>query len=412
MSTSGGWATPGQEQPGSSTTPAHGPTGPAPAGPPPDWQGRPSHTPSAGGPPPGGQGPAPHTPPAVGPPPGWQGRPVYQPGVIPFRPLSLGDLYSAAFAIIRGNPASTVGVALILSLIALIPTTPLGVWFTQQSTTDLFDPTVTPDAGSGADFVLMMSGQLVPTMAASFAILALAAFIAYVTGQAVLGRKVKLPETWRGTRSHVLRVLGASLLIGMILLVVTAVLLAPGVAAIIIGAGQDGSSLVAIGLVLVLVLGLLLVAAYLFIWTRLGFVGPAIVLEQQSVVGALRRSWQLTRVRGGFWRILGIRILTMLLVWIVAQILSTPLAFVGMGVMVLTGLNPETLMVMQVIITSITTLIVSSLTTPVSATVDTLLYVDQRIRNEALDVQLMQAADGQAALPWLPATDLLGADRS
>lgn len=337
---------------------------------------------------------------------------MYQPGVIPFRPLGLGDLYSAAFAIIRGNPASTVGVALILSLIALIPTTPLGVWLTGQATGNIFDPTMTPTTGTGADLVLMMGGQLVPTIAASFAILALAAFIAYVTGQAVLGRKVKLPETWRGTRGHVLRVIGASLLIGAALLLLTAALIAPGIVTLALGAADGDSGMVGLGLLLLLVLGLVLVAGYLFLWTRLGFVGPAIVLEQQTIMGALRRSWQLTQIRGGFWRVLGIRLLTMLIVGLVAQVLSTPITFAGMAVVLGTGLDPSTMMISQVIITSLTTLIISSLTTPVSATVDTLLYVDQRIRGEALDVHLMQAVDGQAALPWLPATDPLTTGQS
>ena len=170
--------------------------------------------------------------------------------------------------------------------------------------------------------------------------------------------------------------------------------------------------MVGLGVLLLLGLGLLLIAAYLFLWTRVAFIGPAIVLERQSILGAVRRSWRLTRFRGGFWRILGIRLLTMLIVWLAAQILTTPLSFILVGIMFATGMDPQMMMVTQVIITSLSTLIISSLTTPVSATVDTLLYVDHRMRDEALDVHLMQAVDGQAALPWLPATEPLAADRS
>lgn len=399
MSTPGGWAAPGQEPPGhSADDPGRSATGPYPGHgatqPPPGWQGQPPHTPSAG------------------PPPGWQGQATYQPGVIPFRPLGLGDVYSAAFKIIRGNPASTVGVALILSLIALVPTTPAGVWVTRQASGNLFDPTVAPDGGSGADAALMMSGQLVPTIAASLAILALAGFIAYVTGQAVLGRKVKLPEAWRGTRPHLLRVVGAALLVGLMFVMLTVALIAPGIVTLVVAATQEDSGMVGLGVLLLLGLGLLLIAAYLFLWTRVAFIGPAIVLERQSIIAAVRRSWRLTRFRGGFWRILGIRLLTMLIVWLAAQILTTPLSFILVGIMFATGMDPQMMMVTQVIITSLSTLIISSLTTPVSATVDTLLYVDHRMRDEALDVHLMQAVDGQAALPWLPATEPLAADRS
>lgn len=170
--------------------------------------------------------------------------------------------------------------------------------------------------------------------------------------------------------------------------------------------------MIGLGLLLLLGLGLLLTLAYLFIWTRVAFVGPAIVLESQGVAGALRRSWQLTRLRGGFWRILGIRILTMLVVSLVAQVLTTPLSLVLIAVLFATEMDPAAMLIAQVVISALTTLIVSSLTTPVSATVDTLLYVDHRMRDEALDVQLMQAMDGHAPLPWLPATDPLATEQS
>lgn len=384
MSTPGGWAAPGQD-------PGHQPPGQSP---PPHTQ--PPHTPPPHTQPPYNRAPRPAT---------------YQPGVIPFRPLSLGDIYGAAFKIIRGNPASTIGIALILALIALIPTTPLGLWVSSLGSGAVLDPEATPDAGFGADVVLLTGGQLIPALAGSLAVLPLAAFIAYVTGQAVLGRKVKLPETWRGTRPHVLRVVGVSLLVGLLLLLVSVVLLAPGIAVFASGVTSGDDTMLAIGLLLVLGLGLLLVLAYLFLWTRFAFVGPAIVLEGLGIRSSVQRSWQLTRFRG-FWRILGIRLLTTLLVSLIAQVLTTPLSFLLVAGMFATGLDPNAMVTLQVLATAVTTLITAAVTTPVSATVDTLLYVDQRMRDEALDVRLIQAVEGQAALPWLPATDAHGPARS
>ncbi len=330
---------------------------------------------------------------------------TYQPGVVPFRPLGLGDIFSAAFKIIRGNPASTVGAALIIALVALIPTTPLGLWVARQGSSDLFDPEATLDDSSAADAILVTGGQLIPTIAGSLATVALAGFIAYVTGQAILGRKVKLPETWRGTRPHLLRVIGVSLLVSLLVFAVAAAFLAPGVALMVVGGTSGDDTLLGVGLVVLLGLGLLLIPTLLFLWTRFAFVGPAIVLERVGIGASLTRSWRLTRFPG-FWRLLGIRVLTTILVSTVAQILVLPVTFALMAVTLAGGLGPDAMVTMQVVIGAVVTLISAAATTPITATVDTLLYVDQRMRTEALDVRLIQAVEGQAPLPWQPALDL------
>ena len=46
----------------------------------------------------------------------------------------------------------------------------------------------------------------------------------------------------------------------------------------------------------------------------------------------------------------------------------------------------------QAILTGVASLVAGALTTPFTAGVDALLTVDQRIRREGLDVQLIQAA--------------------
>ena len=329
---------------------------------------------------------------------------TYQPGVIPFRPLGMGDVFGAAFKIIKGNPASTVGAALVIALAALIPTTPLGLWVARQGSSDLFDPDAALDETTAADAILVAAGQYIPTIAGSLATVALAGFIAYVTGQAVLGRKVKLPETWRGTRPHLLRVVGVSLLVSLLVLVVAAAFLAPGAVVLVLGATSSDDTLLVVGIVLLAGLGLLLVPTLLLLWTRFAFVGPAVVLEGAGIRAAMARSWRLTRFPG-FWRLLGIRLLTAILVSMVAQILVVPVTFALMAVIIAGGVGPEGMVTMQVVVGAVVTLISAAATTPVTATVDTLLYIDQRIRTEALDVGLIQAVEGRAPMPWQPALD-------
>ena len=44
---------------------------------------------------------------------------AHKPGAIPLRPLSLGDMYDAAFKIIRFNPRATVGSAVLVATVAM-----------------------------------------------------------------------------------------------------------------------------------------------------------------------------------------------------------------------------------------------------------------------------------------------------
>src|SRR3954452_18993960 len=89
--------------------------------PPPGWQPPPPPPPSYTGqlssaypsspPPPAGWAPAP----------GMLGA-AHKPGALPLRPLALGDIYDAAFRIIRFNPKATVGSAVLVATVAwLVP---------------------------------------------------------------------------------------------------------------------------------------------------------------------------------------------------------------------------------------------------------------------------------------------------
>ena len=51
-------------------------------------------------------------------PPGMLGA-AHKPGALPLRPLTLGDMYDAAFRIIRFNPTATVGSAVTVAAVAM-----------------------------------------------------------------------------------------------------------------------------------------------------------------------------------------------------------------------------------------------------------------------------------------------------
>lgn len=315
----------------------------------------------------------------------------FRPGVIPLRPLSLGDVYTSAAKTIRGNVAATMGLALLVSAIFLIPTTALGAWVSGQ-----IDITALEDNPDDALGTVGILGQIIPTLGQLVATLVLTAFMTYVVGQAVLGRKVTAAETWAGAKGRLFGVVGVVLLTALRMMRFVGLIVVGPLVLLFTGLSSGDSSGGAVGLVVIAAIAAVLI--YLWIGVRLAFGVPALVLERLGVVSSLKRSWRLTTGRQ-FWRILGIRLLTGLLVAIVAQIITTPLAFAGIGLSLASGAADD-IFVWQTVITGVAGLISGAITTPFSSGVDSLMYVDQRIRREGLDVQLMQTAREGAEAPW------------
>lgn len=307
----------------------------------------------------------------------------FRPGIIPLRPLTLGDLYGAVVKAIRGNVAATMGLALLTSVVCLVPTTALGAWVAS------LEPATTESDEFG---VLGLVGTYIPGLGSVISSIALTGFLAYVIGQAVLGRKVGIGETWDGTKRRLPAVAGAVLVtvVGGILLV----LLLLGLPILLLV--REGAG---VATVLLLVLGgLLAIVVYLWLWTRLAFVTAVIVLEGRGVASAFGRSWRLTSGRP-FWRILGIRFLTAAVVGVAANILTLPITLLGVVAVLALG-GEDQIFMWQAVLAGLATLISGAITTPFSAGIDALMTVDQRIRREGLDVQLIHAAQQGGPAPW------------
>ena len=337
--------------------------------------------------------------PAPGPPPPPPGAPVtayppsayveYRPGIIPLRPLTLSEVWSGVMTAIRGNPAATIGLALVTTAVVLVPLTALGAWLAGTSLlpslngpTDPTDPTA-PQADA---FVTGQLAGLVPSLATYVTALLLPLFMAVVIGQGVQGRKVGLGETWRAARGRVPAALGVfftGAFVGFVGLTILAL--------VVVIAWQSDSgavtAFVTVGAVVVAV------AAVILLSVRWSFSVTIVVLENLGPWKAMTRSWQLTRKRG-FWRIFGIRLLTGIVASLATSVITMPLSFVGSFIAYggePGSANPATwvLPVTQ----AVAVLIQSVITTPFISGVDSLLYVDQRIRYEGLDVQLVQQAN-------------------
>ena len=336
-------------------------------------------------------GPVPGGPGAPGAPGGMLARPDFRPGIIALRPLTIGDIYPGVIAAIRGNPAATLGLAALISLVVLVPFTALSVWGAPA----IFEQVTTNSTAQEALDIGIALPALVTGLGTIVAQVFLIGLMSYVVAQGVQGLKVTPGQTWKAVLGAFWRIVGTLIL--TLLALLGAAVLAFVMIFLIIGAVLGVSDSADVGFFAVLVF-LLLAAGMLmfFLWfsTRFTFAPAIALLESTSATAAMARSWRLTSGRP-VWRIIGIRFLTMLAVGVVTQV-------VGFGVGVLFGAalpsSPTgAFFAIAALMAGVTTLLTIIISVPFSSGVDALLYIDQRIRREGLDVQLMQAASARVS---------------
>ncbi|HWC23393.1 MAG TPA: glycerophosphoryl diester phosphodiesterase membrane domain-containing protein [Flexivirga sp.] len=378
---SNGWTSPGGDSPGSDNgsppqQPRYGQYGPPPQ------YGQQAPPPQYGqyGPPPPPYGQQPQYgagPQGYGPPPMFQLAP--KPGVIPLRPLNLGDIFSGTFGTIRGNPGASIGLSALVALVVAIPAvlTTLALSGADLTTTDSSGSTVN------------LGGQLSTSITSIYTAIAgvfLAGMLTAVVAEAVLGRRISIGQTWTKVRGRLLPLLGMTLLLALAVIVAAGIYI--GLIVLLALGGNE-----AITVMIAIVLGIILFVAIVWAAIKVSLAAPAVVLERAGPVTAIRRSWGLSG--GQWWRIFGITLLAQLIVGTISNVVQLPGAAVLIGTSDGAG-NPN---VLAVIVVQLVAVAISALTTPFTAGVTALLYLDQRIRKEALDVTLMEAAakDGAGA---------------
>jgi hypothetical protein len=310
---------------------------------------------------------------------------AHKPGAIPLRPLVLSDIFDGAFRIIRYNPKATIGAAVLVSAVAM--TVPVVVGLLSGSTGGL-QPN--PDTGELSDSQLLslligLGGLLVGTELQSIGLLFVSGMIAHVSSAAAVGRKLSIGEAWAATRGKRWRLLGMSFMLA--LAVVLAVGIAVGV--LVVGvvafdAPLGAAVVVGLGLAAILVVGLA------WFWVRVRALAvPTLMLEPVGIWRALGRAVRLTQRQ--FWRLLGLLLLTSLVVGVAGSILQLPFTITGQ--VFLTSADESTHgLLIYLLLSAVGSVISSAVLEPFSAAVTALLYIDQRMRKEAYDVDLMSQA--------------------
>ncbi len=370
---------PGEDHSASPATPPRGwqpPDAPANPGPatPPGWE-RPA---AAGQPPSGGQ-------PQWGAQPQYQQVPQYQqqrpwsphglgkPGVIPLRPLNIGDILDGAITAIRRHPLVILGIGAVLAVVTAAITFVVQKFVLDDlqslATTAELGPGATEEELRNAVFGTLgdvLLALLPTTLLATLLTTVANGLLASVMGRAALGREVTFGIAWREVQPRLLPLLGVGLVYSLATTVGALLCFVPGI------------------------------AAYVF-WA---LASPALVLERGTFRQAFSRSAKL--VKGAFWRVFGILLLAGLIEWLINSIIQLPF---GLGSGLFSGLfNPSAQVYVpgtgDLLLQSAGQIISGTIATPFVALVTVIVYLDQRMRREGMDIELARAAGVQPPQAW------------
>ncbi|NEE02474.1 hypothetical protein [Phytoactinopolyspora halotolerans] len=352
-------------------------------------------------PPPGGM---PGQPGGWATPPGWTWRPPdVKPGVVPLRPLGVGEILDGAVTTIRRNPRVMLGlsaaVAIVTQLIGMLVT-----WImlddvatleeldeTQVTTDEVLEVLASTLGGLGVLLFVTWIGTVFLT-----------GMLTVVVGRAVIGEHLTLGETWAHARPRLPRLFGLTLLYTLIW---SGALWAVVILTIVLAADSPEAALAMLFLG-----GLVAVLLSIWLYVRYSLAAPALMLETQTsghgpatpigIRKALSRSSQL--VSRSWWRVFGILLLVFLIIALITQVVSIPFsipALLGDGDMfTVVGMSFGAL-----VLSTLGSVISAMITAPFNAGATALLYVDLRIRREALDLELARAANVE--LPGRPGHD-------
>ena len=326
---------------------------------------------------------------------------VYKPGIIPLRPLSIGDIYQGAFAAIKTNARTMFGfTAALLGVVLVIS---IGI---NYAIINLVLPNYLSPSSPYAAVFTSLSGsfsQLGGSLLQVLATVLLSGLIVVAVSRSVLGRVASSKEVWERTKSKFLPLIGLNIITGIIsgLMVIIGIVAFFVLLASVASTAEtetelwQGMGIALVGIFILIVAGVV-VSSYLSI--KFSVASPAMVLENLGVFAAIGRSWSLTRKN--FWRLLGINILTTIITSMVAGVFGGIASALSVIFVVAGSSSPEdaiTSINTAYILTMVMSSIAQLLILPFTSSVNALLYIDLRMRKEGLDVELRNAVAEQQA---------------
>lgn len=319
------------------------------------------------------------------------------------RPLALGDLLDGVFRIYRSNFLTLIAIVAVLQVPLLVAQILLDALLGARSIQNIQDlvealARFDPRFDSFNDLPL---GSVVPYFAITFGIALVQGLVvqqlvqgalAAAVADTYLGRPVTVGGAYGKVLPHLPALIGGGLLLGLLAFAVigVAVGLVAGLAVLLV-AGAGGGSVspggavaagVAVALLFVAVVFAVVVATALVL-VRFAFFVQAVVVERRGPVDALRRSWRL--VRGSYWRVLGIVLLLLLLVYI---LVGLPTGIAGVVINIVFP-DPLRHFALRQSLSTLIGYLSQIVVLPLQLIAYTLLYYDLRVRKEGYDIELL-----------------------
>lgn len=316
-------------------------------------------------------------------------EPVIPGSIFPLRRMVADELFSGAVAVIRRSPRAVLGVPFLagllnfgftLALMVVMPSSSFMRMLTDPAAFE--DPDLALGIAADAAFIWLTLASGVLT---SLVLATAAAYMVLPTLRAAYGLRTSLAQTMRLRVGRIgpvvvnLIVLGLLLSVFALPVIVVAVLL----------------------LVITLFIGAVVVFPALFLalcWVTAAvmYSPAAVIVERLGPLAAIARSWRLNR--GRWWRNIGLVALLYVILGIVFTIASAPLMITVAAADVLQGsalpaASGEWAGFLVFALTELYGTVVTTLFIGVVGTVVALMYLNARIRQEALDVTLLAAAE-------------------
>ncbi len=342
----------------------------------------------------------------------WTAPP--KPGLIPLRPLTLGNILAGSFQVLRRNPRPTFGFALLVQLVITLLTLVVTGLVSFAAISRLVTASTSDfDEIMAGSIVVIVLSTLIPAVLSMVAVALVQGILMLEIQRATLGEKSTLRQLWSRARGR----LGA--LIGWMMLLTLAILIGIGIlVGFIVLLAMIGPVGIALAVVVGLFGGLAMLAAVVWIGTRVSLVPSVLMGERLSLRDSVRRSWSL--IDGYFWRTFGIQLLVATIVGIAVQVVSAPIQFLAPMVVVLldpNGTNGAVTVVAMIAIYLVSVLVIlvlSSVALVVQCATTGLIYIDLRMRKEGLDLDLARfveetSSGRDSADPYLPKSGVASA---
>src|SRR3954465_15708096 len=183
-------------------------------------------------------------------PPGWEPAGYGKPptGIVPLRPLSVGEILDGAFQAVRANPRTMVGTsAAVIAAVTVLSVVPEALLLNRLRD----NPALTGRSTSLNDQLDLLGGaggaRIVTGVLTFVAVTMLEVLLIVPVSEAVLGRRMDAGAMWRRARGRLLAALGLALRRGLLMGLAVVVLLLPGIVALAAGSTDVGVILLIAG---------------------------------------------------------------------------------------------------------------------------------------------------------------------